>query len=235
MKDVQILIVDDSHFFLQVVKEFLKRSGHRILTAKSGAEALEIIGSNKPNVILMDYHMADINGDECCQRIKSDPATKDIPVIMLTSAGNEEDMEQCRAAGCDDYITKPVDKMALLTKVKRHLDIPVREYKRAPICVAATYSHDGERSSGTIFSISEGGLFIKGEGLLEKGTPIIVSFGIPSIAEAIEVDCTVAWNTDERRNLPAGIAPGFGVAFLAADEPVLGAIRKYVSLGDYLL
>ncbi len=235
MKDVQILIVDDSHFFLQVVKEFLKRSGHKILTAKSGGEALQIIGSNKPNVILMDYHMADINGDECCRRIKSDPATKDIPVIMLTSAGDDENIERCKSAGCDDYITKPVDKMALLTKVKRHLDIPVREYKRAPICVPAAYSHDGRKHSGTIFSISEGGLFIKGEGVLEKGTAITVSFDIPSIAEKIETDCTVAWNTDDRRNLPAEFGPGFGVSFLSADERILEAIRKYVSLGDYLL
>ena len=231
----QILLVDDSHFFIQAIKELLTRSGNRILTASCGKDALHILKSNSPDVILMDYYLDDMSGDECCGKIKSDPATKDIPVIMLTSTGNTEDIEKSKSAGCDDYITKPVDKMALLTKVKRYLAIPTREHKRAPICVPALYYHDNRKHSGMIFCISEGGMFIKDENLLESGSIIQVSFGIPHIAGDIEVKAEVAWNTTERSRLPAGIGPGFGVQFLSIDEEGVEAIKTYVSLGDYLL
>ena len=230
----QILLVDDSHFFIQAIKEFLTRSGNHILTASCGKEALHILETKSPDVILIDYYLDDISGDELCRKIKADPAAKDIPIIMLTSAGNAEDIEKSKSAGCDDYITKPVDKMALLTKVKRYLDIPMREHKRAPICVPALYYHDDRRHSGMIFCISEGGMFIKGENLLESGSIIQVSFSIPQIAEDIEVKAEVAWNTTERGRLPAGIGPGFGVRFLSIDEKGIEAIKTYVSLGDYL-
>ena len=230
----QILLVDDSHFFIQAIREFLTRSGNRILTASCGKEALHILKTNSPDIILMDYYLEDISGDECCRKIKTTPAIKNIPVIMLTSAGNTEDVEKSKRAGCDDYITKPVDKMVLLTKVKRYLAIPTREHKRAPICVSTLYYHDNRKHSGMIFCISEGGMFIKGEDLLESGSIIQVSFSIPQIAGDIEVKAEVAWNTTERGRLPAGIGPGFGVRFLSIDEKGIEAIKTYVSLGDYL-
>lgn len=107
---------------------------------------------------------------------------------MVTSAGNNEDMENCDDAGSDDYVTKPVEKMALLNKVKKYLDIPVRKYKRAPICVPALYYFDSEEYSGIIFSVSEGGLYIKGEMVLDRGTFVKVKFDIAHIAKQIEVE-----------------------------------------------
>jgi CheY-like chemotaxis protein/Tfp pilus assembly protein PilZ len=230
----QILLVDDSHFFIQAIREFLTRSGNSILTASCGKEALHILESNTPDVILMDYYLDDIAGDELCRKIKTGPATKNIPIIMLTSAGSVEDIEKSKRAGCDDYISKPVDKMLLLTKVKRYLAIPTREHKRAPICVPALYYHDNRKHSGMIFCISEGGMFIKSEELMESGSIIQVSLSIPQIAEDIEVKVEVAWNTNERGRLPAGIGPGFGARFLSIDEKGIKAIKTYVSLGDYL-
>jgi len=231
----QILLVDDSHFFIQVVTEFLKRSGHNILAAKSGREALKVLESNSPDIILMDYYMSDMNGDECCRTIKSNPALKGIPVIMLTSAGKDEDIERCRLAGCDDYVTKPVDKMALLTKIKRYMPIPVREYKRAPISLDVAYVVDDKVLPGIIFSISEGGLFIKGAQVLDKGTSIKVNFHIPNIRGEIDAEVVVAWNTEERSHLPADLSPGFGVSFVNINDEGVDSIKKYVSLGDYLL
>ncbi|MBE9503554.1 MAG: response regulator [Proteobacteria bacterium] len=231
----QILLVDDSHFFIQAIRAFLERSGNCILTAECGREALNVLESSSPDLILMDYYLNDISGDECCRKIKSDPATKDIPIIMFTSAGNTKNIEMSKSAGCDDYITKPVDKMALLTKIKRYLAIPTREHKRAPICVPAFYYHNNRKHSGMIFCISEGGVFIKDNNIPENGSIIQISFSIPQIAGNIEVKAETAWNTTERKHLPAGIGPGFGVRFLSIDEERIEAIRTYVGLGDYLL
>ncbi len=230
----QILLVDDSHFFIQAIREFLTRSGNSILTASCGKEALHTLKTNSPDVILMDYYLEDISGDECCRKIKAAPATKKIPVIMLTSAGSTEDIEKSKKAGCDDYITKPVDKMLLLTKIKRYLAIPTREHKRAPICVSTLYFHNNLKYSGMIFCISEGGMFIKSDDLLESGSIIQVNFSIPQIAGDIEAKVEVAWNTTERDRLPAGIGPGFGVRFLSIDEKGIEAIKTYLSFGDYL-
>lgn len=230
----QILLVDDSHFFIQAIREFLTRSGNSILTASCGKEALHTLETKSPDVILMDYYLEDIRGDECCRKIKAAPSTKNIPVIMLTSAGSSEDIENSKGAGCDDHITKPVDKMLLLTKIKRYLAIPTREHKRAPICVSTLYFHNNRKYSGMIFCISEGGMFIKSDDLLESGSIIQVNFSIPQIAGDIEAKVEVAWNTTERGRLPAGIGPGFGVRFLSIDEKGIEAIKTYVSLGDYL-
>lgn len=231
----QILLVDDSHFFIQAIRTFLERSGNSIMTAECGVEALNILESSSPDIILMDYHLSDISGDECCRKIKSDPATRDIPVIMLTSAGNTKNIEMSKSAGCNDFITKPVDKMALLTKIKRHMDIPTREHKRAPICVPSLYFHNNRKYSGMIFCISEGGAFIKDDNIMENGSIVQISFSIPQIALDIEVKAEIAWNTTERKHIPAGIGPGFGVRFLSIDEETIEAIRTYVGLGDYLL
>lgn len=92
----QILLIDDSHFFIQAIREFLTRSGNSILTASCGKEALHILESNAPDVILIDYYLDDIVGDELCRKIKTGPATKNIPIIMLTSAGSVEDIEKSR-------------------------------------------------------------------------------------------------------------------------------------------
>ena len=235
MKTKQILLVDDSPFFLKIIATILKRSGCDLLTAGDGNEALEIVNKTPPDVILMDYYMKGMSGSECCKSIKLNPATKDIPVIMVTSAGKNEDMENCSKAGCDDYITKPVEKIVLLEKVKKYLKFPVRAYKRAPICIPALYYFDNEEYSGIIFAISEGGLFIKGERILDKESSLKIKFDIPHIARQIEIEGEVVWNSEERNQRSDNIGPGFGVRFTAMDREGLEAIKTYVNLGNYLV
>lgn len=235
MKKKQVLIVEDSQFFILIMKSILGRTGCEVLTARDGGEALEIIKSNPPDLVLMDLYMEGMGGEECCKKIKSNHATKDIPVIMVTSAGKDENIEKCQEAGCDDYVKKPVDKMELLKKAKKYLDLPLREHKRAPICVPATYYCDSEEYSGIIFSISEGGLYIKGEMILDKGSHIKIVFDIMHIAKQVEVEGEVVWNTEERDHIPLHIGPGFGVRLTSVDEKGAAAIREYVDCGDYLI
>jgi len=237
MKTKQILLVDDSHFFIQAMKEFLTRSGLQVLTAASGRETQKLLENHSPHVILMDFHLSDISGDECCRQIKANHSTKNIPLIMFTSAaaGNSQEIEMSKSAGCDDTIEKPLDQMVLLTKIKRYMEVPMREHKRVPICVPAKYSYGNGECEGMVFCISEGGMFIKGEAILESGIAINVTFTIPEIASQIEVEGVVAWNTDERRHQPTRIAPGFGVTFITVGDGAIEAIKQYVGLGDYLL
>ncbi|MDT8318147.1 MAG: response regulator [bacterium] len=231
----RILIVEDSQFFIVIMKSLLERTGSVIWTAKNGDEALEIIKNNPPDLVLMDLYMAGMDGAECCRKIKSNFATKDLPVIMVTAAGQGENIERCHEAGCDDYVTKPVDKIKLLGKVKKYLDLPLREHKRAPICVPATYYCDNEEYSGIIFSISEGGLYIKGEMILDNGSHLKIIFDIMHIAKQVELEGEVVWNTEEREHIPLNIGPGFGVRLTSIDEKGAAAIKEYVDCGDYLI
>lgn len=235
MKTKQILLVDDSHFFIQSMKEFLTRSGLEVITAATGRDTFKFLNNHSPHVILMDFHLNDIRGDECCRQIKSNHSTKNIPLVMFTSAGSSDEIELSKSAGCDDYVEKPLDKMALLAKVKRYMDVPMREHRRVPICVPVRYSCGKGECDGMVFCISEGGMFIKGEAILQRGTAIEISFDIPEIADYLTMEGVVAWNTDERRHQPTRIAPGFGVRFTSVDDRAIEAIKRYVGLGDYLL
>lgn len=235
MKTEKILIVNDSQFFIQMIKSTLKRPGCDILTAGGGSEALDIIKSNSPNLILMDFYIKGMNGAECCKKIKSNPATKGIPVIMITFAGKNEDIENCNNAGCDDYVTRPVEKMVLLKKVNKYLAISVREHKRASICVPALYYFDNEEYSGIVFSIGEGGMYIKGERVLDKGSCVKANFDIAHIAKQIEVEGEVVWNTEEIKQVPLNIGHGFGVKFTSIDQKGIEAIKEYINIGNYLV
>ncbi|MDH3975640.1 MAG: response regulator, partial [Deltaproteobacteria bacterium] len=116
----KILIVDDSSFFIEIEKAFLQRTDCIILSAHNGQEALEVAQKEKPDLVLLDLYMKEMKGDECCRLIKEDEAIAHIPVIMVTSASHLGDRSRAVAAGCDDYLAKPVSKADLLRKVKKY-------------------------------------------------------------------------------------------------------------------
>lgn len=117
----KILLVDDTETVLMFEKMMLKSTGHNVETAPNGKKALELVGRSRPDLILLDIMMPELNGIETCRRLKADITTKDIPVVMVTTKGEPHMVEQAFQAGCNDYITKPVDKMELLGKVKTYL------------------------------------------------------------------------------------------------------------------
>jgi CheY-like chemotaxis protein len=110
----KILLVDDVAMFLELQKMFLRLSAVRIMTARDGAEALRIAREERPSLIFMDLHMPNMDGAECCSRIKADPALSSIPVVMITSQGREDEKDVCLKAGCDGFMTKPIDRIPYL-------------------------------------------------------------------------------------------------------------------------
>ena len=117
----KVLLVDDAKTVLLAEQMMLTGQGFELLTAQNGAEALEMISKHSPDLILLDIIMPEMNGIECCRRVKSNPSTKGIPIIMVTTKGEPEKLEASLSAGCDDYLTKPINKMQLLTKIKNHM------------------------------------------------------------------------------------------------------------------
>jgi len=117
----KVLLVDDTETVLLFEKTLLRATGHALATAKNGRLALEAVEDSRPDLILMDIVMPELDGIETCRVLKSNPKTREIPVVMVTTKGEPVMVERAFEAGCDDYVTKPLDKMELLSKVNTYL------------------------------------------------------------------------------------------------------------------
>jgi adenylate cyclase len=112
----RVLVVDDSPANCRLLAAVLESHGHDVITAAGGIEALEAVGRHRPDLVLLDIYMPDVDGYEVCRRLRADPATGFLPVVMVTSAGNEERVPALEA-GADDFITKPIDAAELVARV----------------------------------------------------------------------------------------------------------------------
>jgi DNA-binding response OmpR family regulator len=118
----KILLVDDSDTILMMEKMVLRKAPYDIITASNGDEAVKRALSEHPDLILMDVVMPKMNGFEACRRLREEEATRSVPVIMVTTRGEALNIEAGFESGCNDYITKPIDTIELLAKLKDQLD-----------------------------------------------------------------------------------------------------------------
>ncbi len=118
-----VLIVDDNEHNLELIQAFLDELGGKIRLARDGAEAIAAVAAEQPDVILLDIMMPRMSGYQVCEKIKNNPATRDIPIIMVTALNEVGDVERALDAGADDFLTKPVNKLELLTRVRSLLRV----------------------------------------------------------------------------------------------------------------
>jgi len=118
----KVLLVDDKREIRLLVQTTLRGSDYEFYSATNGKEAVEKALSIKPDLILLDVTMPEMDGFEACRQIRSSPETKSIPVIMLTGRGQEADIEKGKECGADDYFTKPFSPLELLKKVDEILE-----------------------------------------------------------------------------------------------------------------
>jgi two-component system alkaline phosphatase synthesis response regulator PhoP len=116
-----ILIVDDEEDIRELVELNLDREGYQILACDTGERALELVRSRKPDLIVLDLMLPGVDGLEVCKRLKADPNTGHIPVVMLTAKGEEADIVAGLELGADDYVTKPFSGKVLVARVRRLL------------------------------------------------------------------------------------------------------------------
>ncbi|MDZ7292163.1 MAG: diguanylate cyclase [candidate division KSB1 bacterium] len=119
----KILVVDDVPVNVQLLTTYLTSVGYEVFTAKDGQEALTQVADTQPDLILLDVMMPKLNGFEVCERLKADPKTRIIPVIMVTALNEIEDKIKATESGADDFVSKPFNKLELLTRVKSLLRI----------------------------------------------------------------------------------------------------------------
>ena len=116
-----ILVVDDNAVNLKLVAYLMKANGYDVHTASDAETATASIAEHRPRLILMDLQLPGIDGLELTRRLKADPATRDIIIVAVTAYAMKGDHEKALAAGCDDYVTKPIDTRKLPETIARHL------------------------------------------------------------------------------------------------------------------
>ena len=118
-----ILLVDDNEQNLELMHAFLEELPCQLQTATDGVQAIEMIERRCPNLVILDVMMPRMSGFEVCQKIKSQPSTRDTVVIMVTALNEVSDYERAVDCGTNDFITKPVNKLELVTRVKTLLEL----------------------------------------------------------------------------------------------------------------
>jgi len=213
----KVLLVDDVELFLELERSYFEGTGHQTLTATSGRQALEVLERERPDILLLDLFMPDMNGAEVCAQLRQIPAWQHLPVIMVTSAGKEEEIRRCLEAGCDDYVTKPVNRKELLEKINRLLgEVKYRTEPRLPVSFPAVVTINSQQETAYVLDLSTSGAFIQTEVLSPVGTSLLLQLTLPEVG-----DVAVAARV---RRVEMGEPAGLGVYFVRPPS----AIRSYL-------
>ena len=149
---------------------------------------------------------------------------------MVTSAGKEEDRERCLAAGCDEVITKPVNRSHFLSVAKKYLDVHERKEPRYAVHLKVKY---GEQKNETLndytVNLNTGGLFIATENLMPVNSELDIEFSLPSNDLSVSCRARVAWLNDESRPLKKDLPAGMGLQFIDIGETEMNIIEEYIA------
>jgi len=119
----KVLLVDDSNTVILMEKMILAKGPYDIIVARDGVEGIAKAKSEKPDVILLDVMMPNMDGLTACAELRRDPETAHIPIVMVTTRGEEQNIETAFRNGCTDYVTKPISGIELLTKLHNILGV----------------------------------------------------------------------------------------------------------------
>lgn len=122
MSKKKVLIVEDEESLLKLESILLTSRGYDVCSARNGKSAMAMLESEKPDIVLLDIMLPEMDGFEVCRQIKSNPQTSSIPVIMLTAKKSREDMATGEQAGADWYITKPFKSAMVVETIQRFLN-----------------------------------------------------------------------------------------------------------------
>ncbi len=218
----KVLIVDDVELFLELEKSFLDELGYDVLMARSGEEALDLVATEAPDLVLLDMYMAGIDGDEVCRRLRAEEQWRDLPVIMVTAAGKEEQIKLCLESGCDDYVTKPINKNVLLEKVQRQLGkIRSRTAPRVPVSLNVQIQSGDRSLEACARDISKNGIYVKSRNTLEAGAAVELCLVLPDGRKVAVLG--------KVKRVQQGSEEGMGIYFVHPESDGVKALQSLVT------
>lgn len=122
-EDALVLIVDDNPQNLELLQAYLEDLECRTSVAQDGAQAIEMARADTPDVIVLDIMMPRLSGFQVCEKLKADPLTSSVPIVMVTALNEISDVERAIEAGADDFLTKPVQRLELIARVTAQIQV----------------------------------------------------------------------------------------------------------------
>jgi CheY-like chemotaxis protein len=223
-KPKTVLLVDDVQLFIKLEETFFKRAGCKVITATSGKDCLKAVREQNPDLILLDYLMPDLRGDQVCQELRKDERTKDVPVIIVSTSSKNEDIDLCYKAGCNDYLTKPVQPEIVLARAAALLAIPHRAHRRLPV----NFRVDGEAPpltfTGFSRNLSMSGISVEAEQVLEQSAKLRIWLPVLEDHSMVEVMGEVVRSEfDKKRGRNV-----YGIRFIDISKPAEDAITQFL-------
>ena len=171
-----ILIADDLPAHLDLLEVVLRRADCRLERAEDGVAALRIAREIRPDLIYLDVEMPGVNGGEVCRILKSDPASRGTPVVLVSSHERREFALRC---GADLFLAKPVDEPTLLDSLEAFLRLRARGEKRLAIDWPVTFWREGSSHSGRMRDVSRSGFFVECRRPQAIGARLAIAFPLP--------------------------------------------------------
>lgn len=207
----KVLLVDDVDLFLELERSYLDGCGFDLVTASSGEEALRRLDKIGPDVLLLDYYMPGINGDEVCRTIRKSKKWCKLPILMVTAAGKPEEVKECLDAGCDDYITKPVNKSELREKVQRLIGrIKRRTAERVSVKMPVQLQSAGKLQVASAENLSATGAYLKSSTPLDENATVEIKLE-STAGETLSIYGKIKRTAESPKE-------GCGVYFICPDE-----------------
>ena len=224
----RILLVGDKPVFAALRQSLLRSGESKVLVAASGGEGLRVALTTPPDVILLDAELADMDGFEVCRRLRVDPLTEAIPVIVLT--GNSQPQLPQNIAETSAVASVPIgiDTARLLNMIQMVLTTPLtrRTAPRASVELGVDYIHADTTGTGRTLNLSQDGMFIVTANPPEVGTHLIIHFALPE-SEPLEGTAQVVWIRRPEAEHP--YPPGMAVQFLKLPPEARPAIAAFVA------
>jgi uncharacterized protein (TIGR02266 family) len=219
-----ILVVDDAPMFREIESLFLRRYG-RVVTAANGAEALEAVRRERPDVVVLDFHLPDIDSATLCRRIRAlSPAGRPSTVVAISN-GDSRDHEKAIQAGAADVLTKPLSRTSLVATVNRLVRFPeMRGMARIDLAGTVRVVMRAEERWGTMRNLSRGGMYIEANWAASPESKMQLEFRLPEVAKPLSPTAKVIWS----RKRGNGVSAGMGVRFLALDAASAHTLDSFV-------
>jgi len=216
MAKERILVVDDEEDILELVRFNLAREGYSVICTTSGEETLRIARKEHPDLIVLDLMLPGIDGLEVAKVLKSDPKTKDIPIVMLTAKGEEPDIVTGLELGADDYVTKPFSPRILVARVRAVLRRKVKE----------------EPTDESVLRISDLVIHSGRHEVLVNGNPVQLTFTEFGILNFLSK--RAGWVFTRSQIVDAVRGDDYFVTDRSVDVQIVGLRKKLGSAGKYI-
>lgn len=229
---VRILLVEDVLPLLELQKSYLKRSTCRVLTARTGSQALKLCRRDPPDLVFLDAAMPDIDGLATCRFLKGDPLAGRVPVVLIASP---ERREECARAGCDEVLIKPFDSGAFLDVVRRFVPLLERRESRIPVSCRVEFSSRVGSYTAYTRDLSAHGLFLKSPRPFALGTRLkmLIHLPVPRGRAPADKPAPLPVEGEVRRILRPSpvkhLLAGIGVRFVDAPAGTLRAIEEFIA------